>query len=162
MTDLEKSTRTDLGKKDLIVDRQNGQQTSPKSVNLGQIFFQPLILWPKIAFLEEKHYFPRLAACRRRFFMVKNVIFDQKMSFFWSKPVSIAKTKFFCTSRVIPLMVYDKPYRNEKHVLLREHHGNFFNREKSATVPTKPIFSKVSVVFPFRDFLGRIQNRHGH
>ena len=69
---------------------------------------------------------------------------------------------FFCTSRVIPLMVYDKPYRNEKHVLLREHHGNFFNREKSATVPTKPFLSKVSVVFPFRDFLGRIQNRRCH
>ena len=44
MTDLEKSMRTDLGKKDLIVDRQNGGRTSPKSVNLGQIFFQPLIL----------------------------------------------------------------------------------------------------------------------
>ena len=26
----------------------------------------------QIAFLGEKHHFPRLAACRRRFFMVKN------------------------------------------------------------------------------------------
>ena len=97
-------------------------------------------------------------------FLTKNDIFESKnvIFFFVKKPISIAKTMFFCTSRVIPLMVYDKPYRNEKHVLLREHHGNFFNREKSATVPTKLIFSKVSVVFPFRDFLGRIQNRHGH
>ena len=47
MTDLEKSLRTDLGKKDLIVDRQNGGRTSPKSVNLGQILFQPLILYGK-------------------------------------------------------------------------------------------------------------------
>ena len=47
MTDLEKSMRTDLGKKDLIVDRQNGGRTPPKSVNSGQIFFQPLILYGK-------------------------------------------------------------------------------------------------------------------
>ena len=47
MTDLEKSMRTDLGKKDLIVDRKNCQRTSPKSVNFGQFFFQPLILYGK-------------------------------------------------------------------------------------------------------------------
>ena len=47
MTDLEKSMRTDLGKKDLIVDRQNGRIASPKSVNFGPIFFQPLILYGK-------------------------------------------------------------------------------------------------------------------
>ena len=33
---------------------------------------QALFFLPKIAFLGEKHHFPRLAACRRRFFMVKN------------------------------------------------------------------------------------------
>ena len=47
MTDLEKSMRMDLGKKDLIVDRQNGQRTSPKSVNLGQFFFNPWFYGPK-------------------------------------------------------------------------------------------------------------------
>ena len=44
MIDLEKQCGWTSGKKDLIVDRQNGQQASLKSVNLGQNLFQPLFL----------------------------------------------------------------------------------------------------------------------
>ena len=42
---------------------------------------QALFFLAQIAFLQEKDNFPRLAACRRRFFLTRNDGFGGKMTF---------------------------------------------------------------------------------
>ena len=115
-----------------------------------------------------KTIFLRLEACRRRFFLAQNSVSKgktpfpsagglpqalfygqkfhfliKKCNFFCQKPGSIAKTKFFCTSRVIPLMVYDMSLGTQKSVNLDpsfDRHGNFLSRSKKmCTVYTKHI-----------------------